>query len=53
MPSFASPVLQFDESQLENINNKLNTMAPEQILQWASITFGGLFQETAFGPSGN
>ncbi|KAJ2636035.1 3'-phosphoadenylsulfate reductase [Coemansia sp. RSA 1286] len=53
MPSFASPVLQFDESQLENINNKLNAMAPEQILQWASITFGGLFQETAFGPSGN
>ncbi|KAJ1889046.1 3'-phosphoadenylsulfate reductase, partial [Kickxella alabastrina] len=53
MPSFATPVLQFDEAQLEHINNKLITMTPAQVLEWASVTFDGLFQETAFGPSGN
>ncbi|KAI7831003.1 Phosphoadenosine phosphosulfate reductase [Kickxella alabastrina] len=49
MPSFATPVLQFDEAQLEHINNKLITMTPAQVLEWASVTFDGLFQETAFG----
>ncbi|KAJ2664424.1 3'-phosphoadenylsulfate reductase [Coemansia sp. RSA 1199] len=53
MPSLATPVLQFDESQLEHINQRLATMQPAQILDWAHVTFDGLFQETAFGPSGN
>ncbi|KAJ1830971.1 3'-phosphoadenylsulfate reductase, partial [Coemansia sp. RSA 2703] len=53
MPSFASPVLQFDESQLKHINDKLNDMTPQQILDWVTVTFSGLYQETAFGPSGN
>ncbi|KAJ1964881.1 3'-phosphoadenylsulfate reductase [Dipsacomyces acuminosporus] len=53
MPSLSSAALQFDESQLKHINDKLSTLEPHQILQWASITFGNLFQETAFGPSGN
>ncbi|KAJ1725018.1 3'-phosphoadenylsulfate reductase [Coemansia erecta] len=53
MPSFASPVLQFDESQLKHINDKLDSMTPQQILDWVSVTFSGLYQETAFGPSGN
>ncbi|KAJ2610462.1 3'-phosphoadenylsulfate reductase [Coemansia sp. RSA 1365] len=53
MPSLTTPVLQFDESELENINKRLAHMSPEQILEWAYITFDKLFQETAFGPSGN
>ncbi|KAJ2745751.1 3'-phosphoadenylsulfate reductase [Coemansia sp. BCRC 34301] len=28
-------------------------MEPHQILAWANTTFAGLYQETAFGPSGN
>ncbi|KAJ1665985.1 3'-phosphoadenylsulfate reductase [Coemansia sp. RSA 1813] len=52
MPSVSTPVLQFDESQLKHINDKLAAMEPQQILEWAAITFGNLFQETAFGPSG-
>ncbi|KAJ1829006.1 3'-phosphoadenylsulfate reductase, partial [Coemansia sp. RSA 2708] len=43
----------FDESQLQHINEQLAAMQPAQILEWARITFAGLFQETAFGPSGN
>ncbi|KAJ2722278.1 3'-phosphoadenylsulfate reductase [Coemansia sp. Benny D115] len=53
MPSFAAPVLQFDEAQLQHINEKLIAMPPADILRWASVTFSSLFQETAFGPSGN
>ncbi|KAJ2344479.1 3'-phosphoadenylsulfate reductase [Coemansia erecta] len=53
MPSLAAPVIQFDASQLQHINERLATMQPAQILEWAHVTFDGLFQETAFGPSGN
>ncbi|KAJ2770783.1 3'-phosphoadenylsulfate reductase [Coemansia nantahalensis] len=53
MPSLAAPVLQFDEAQLAHINQRLAQMTPEQVLSWARVTFDGLFQETAFGPSGN
>ncbi|KAJ2159562.1 3'-phosphoadenylsulfate reductase [Coemansia sp. RSA 552] len=53
MPSLATSVLQFDEAQLQHINERLTGMEPQQILEWAHITFDGLFQETAFGPSGN
>ncbi|KAJ2009529.1 3'-phosphoadenylsulfate reductase [Coemansia thaxteri] len=42
-----------DESQLQHLNAKLSTMEPQQILAWAAATFAGLYQETAFGPSGN
>ncbi|KAJ2615878.1 3'-phosphoadenylsulfate reductase [Coemansia sp. RSA 1804] len=52
MPSVSTPVLQLDESQLKHINDKLSRLEPKQILEWAAITFGRLFQETAFGPSG-
>ncbi|KAI9501672.1 phosphoadenosine phosphosulfate reductase [Coemansia spiralis] len=53
MPSLSAPVLQFDGPQLKHINDKLAAMEPQQILEWASTTFAQLFQETAFGPSGN
>ncbi|KAJ1908609.1 3'-phosphoadenylsulfate reductase [Coemansia sp. RSA 455] len=53
MPSLSAPVLQLDESQLHHINTKLSAMEPHQVLAWASTTFAGLYQETAFGPSGN
>ncbi|KAJ1729867.1 3'-phosphoadenylsulfate reductase [Coemansia biformis] len=53
MPSLATPVPQLDGSQLEHINERLARMSPEQVLEWARATFDGLFQETAFGPSGN
>ncbi|KAJ2895585.1 3'-phosphoadenylsulfate reductase [Coemansia aciculifera] len=50
MPSLSAPVLQLD---LDHINAKLAAMEPHQILAWASTTFPSLYQETAFGPSGN
>ncbi|KAJ2450081.1 3'-phosphoadenylsulfate reductase [Coemansia sp. RSA 2424] len=54
MPALSAPVLQLDdESQLRHINAKLAAMEPHQVLAWASTTFAGLYQETAFGPSGN
>ncbi|KAJ2692189.1 3'-phosphoadenylsulfate reductase [Coemansia spiralis] len=53
MPSLAAPMLQFDEAQLHHINERLAQLTPAQVLEWARVTFDGLFQETAFGPSGN
>ncbi|KAI8324324.1 phosphoadenosine phosphosulfate reductase [Martensiomyces pterosporus] len=53
MPSLSAPILQFNESQLRHINSRLSKMEPQQVLQWASTTFEDLYQETAFGPSGN
>ncbi|KAI9479888.1 3'-phosphoadenylsulfate reductase [Coemansia sp. RSA 989] len=53
MPSLATSALHFDETQLQHINDQLDKLQPSQILEWARITFDGLYQETAFGPSGN
>ncbi|KAJ1928857.1 3'-phosphoadenylsulfate reductase [Linderina macrospora] len=53
MPSFSTSALQFDAAQLKHINDKLSRLEPQEILNWATITFSGLYQETAFGPSGN
>ncbi|PVU84499.1 hypothetical protein BB560_007340 [Smittium megazygosporum] len=41
------------DHELELINSKLEKMSSEDIIQWASEKFPRLYQETAFGPSGN
>lgn len=40
------------QEHLDHLNSKLADLSPEQILQWATITFPNLYQTTAFGLSG-
>ncbi|KAJ1679781.1 3'-phosphoadenylsulfate reductase [Spiromyces aspiralis] len=42
------------EANLAEVNRLLEQCEPQEILRWARAAFGnGLYQETAFGPSGN
>ncbi|KAK9455917.1 Phosphoadenosine phosphosulfate reductase family-domain-containing protein [Dipodascopsis uninucleata] len=40
------------ESHLKFINSQLQNLEPQQIIQWAILTFPSLYQSTAFGLTG-
>ncbi|KAJ1919664.1 3'-phosphoadenylsulfate reductase [Mycoemilia scoparia] len=42
-----------DASNIDEVNRLLENCSPREILTWAVSTFDNLYQETAFGPSGN
>ncbi|PVU99467.1 hypothetical protein BB559_000691 [Furculomyces boomerangus] len=45
--------LVISESELEQLNNELENTETIDILKWVTKTFTNVYQETAFGPSGN
>jgi phosphoadenosine phosphosulfate reductase len=46
------PEVYFTKPHLKYINKKLSTATPQEILQWALLTFPNLYQTTAFGLTG-
>ncbi|KIJ37442.1 hypothetical protein M422DRAFT_178036, partial [Sphaerobolus stellatus SS14] len=48
-PSFELP---FSEDALQNVNEYLSTLSPQDILQWGLTHLPNLFQTTAFGITG-
>ncbi|PVU94049.1 hypothetical protein BB561_002828 [Smittium simulii] len=45
--------IDISEKELQYLNSQLEKLSSEQIIKWAASSFPRLFQETAFGPSGN
>ena len=52
MTTTGRQILNIDSKLLAHWNETLATLTPQQILQWAVLTFPGLFQTTAFGLTG-
>jgi phosphoadenosine phosphosulfate reductase len=52
-PSLERPLrLPLTKEELDDTNTYLSTLTPEEILSWALQYLPGLFQTTAFGPTG-
>lgn len=48
----SSNLILLTSNHLKHLNEKLQHLSPEQIIEWAYITFPSLYQTTAFGLTG-